>query len=315
MKTVHAKYGIKINSANPDGSSQDEINAVKQLKGQSRAPDVLDIGQSFGVTAQQAGLLAPYKVATWDNIPDNAKASDGTWYSDYGGYVAIGYDSSKITTRRPASPICSSPSTRTRSPSTATRPRPAPPSAAVYAAALANGGSFDNIQPGIDYFGKLHKAGNFVPVNGRPGDRAERADPDADLVGLPRGVRSRQECAALEGRHPVDGHYCGLLRPGHQQDGTTPGRRPALGGIPLLDPGSEPLAARQGAARSSWTRWSATGPSTRPLYAALPPAPSEPSPSPPSISRPRPRHSWPRSGPPRSVPELQGELRRNGRFP
>ncbi len=106
MKTFSQKYGIKINSANPDGSSQDEINAVKQLKGQSRAPDVLDMGRSFGVTAQQAGLLAPYKVATWDSIAGNSKAGDGTWYSDYGGYVAIGYDSSKITVRRPASPIC-----------------------------------------------------------------------------------------------------------------------------------------------------------------------------------------------------------------
>ena len=40
--------------------------------------------------------------------------------------------------------------------------------AAVWAAALANGGSFSNIQPGIDYFTKLHKAGNFVPVVGGP---------------------------------------------------------------------------------------------------------------------------------------------------
>ena len=32
MKEFTAKYGIKINSENPDGSSQDEINAVKQLK-------------------------------------------------------------------------------------------------------------------------------------------------------------------------------------------------------------------------------------------------------------------------------------------
>ena len=33
-KDFTAKYGIKINDANPDGSSQDEINAVNQLKGQ-----------------------------------------------------------------------------------------------------------------------------------------------------------------------------------------------------------------------------------------------------------------------------------------
>ena len=38
MKDFTAKYGIKINDANPDGSSEDELNAVNQLKGQSRAP-------------------------------------------------------------------------------------------------------------------------------------------------------------------------------------------------------------------------------------------------------------------------------------
>src|SRR5258705_6342854 len=49
MKDFTAKYGIKINDANPDGSSQDEINAMQQLKGQSRAPDVLDMGTSFAL--------------------------------------------------------------------------------------------------------------------------------------------------------------------------------------------------------------------------------------------------------------------------
>jgi putative spermidine/putrescine transport system substrate-binding protein len=51
MKDFTAKYGIKINDANPDGSSQDEINAMQQLKGQSRAPDVLDMGTSFAIKA------------------------------------------------------------------------------------------------------------------------------------------------------------------------------------------------------------------------------------------------------------------------
>jgi putative spermidine/putrescine transport system substrate-binding protein len=34
----------------------------------------------------------------------------------------------------------------------------------VYAAALANGGSLDNVQPGLDFFKKMNDAGNFVPV-------------------------------------------------------------------------------------------------------------------------------------------------------
>ena len=73
MKDFTAKYGIKINDANPDGSSQDELNAVNQLKGQARAPDVLDVGTAFAVKGTQEGILAPYKVATWSNIPADAK--------------------------------------------------------------------------------------------------------------------------------------------------------------------------------------------------------------------------------------------------
>src|ERR1700729_4500710 len=56
MKDFSAKYHIKINDANPDGSSQDELNAVNQLKGQSRAPDVLDVGTAFGVKGDQGGI-------------------------------------------------------------------------------------------------------------------------------------------------------------------------------------------------------------------------------------------------------------------
>ena len=39
---------------------------------------------------------------------------------------------------------------------------------AVYASALANGGSLANIEPGIQYFKKLHQVGNFVPVTAGP---------------------------------------------------------------------------------------------------------------------------------------------------
>jgi putative spermidine/putrescine transport system substrate-binding protein len=47
MKDFSAKYHIHITDANPDGSSQDELNAINQTKGQSRAPDVVDVGTAF----------------------------------------------------------------------------------------------------------------------------------------------------------------------------------------------------------------------------------------------------------------------------
>ena len=64
MKDFTAKYGIKINDANPDGSSQDELNAIAQTKGQSRAPDVVDVGTAFAAKGQTAGDWAPYEVQT-----------------------------------------------------------------------------------------------------------------------------------------------------------------------------------------------------------------------------------------------------------
>jgi putative spermidine/putrescine transport system substrate-binding protein len=160
------KYGLKINETNPEGSSQDEINAVKQLKGQDRAPDVLDVGNSFALTAASGGLLAPYKVATWSQIPDNSKATDGTWYADYGGYVSIGYDSSKIKTPPTSFKDLLGPDYKKAVALNGDPTKAGAAFAAVYAASLANGGSFDNIQPGIDYFKKLKGAGNFVPVTG-----------------------------------------------------------------------------------------------------------------------------------------------------
>src|SRR5919199_6027535 len=94
-----SKYGIPIDSANPNGSSQDEVNAVKSLAGTSRAPDVLDVGMA--VALANTNLFAPYKVQTWNDIPDAQKESSGLWFQDYGGYMSIGYDSKKFPTTKP----------------------------------------------------------------------------------------------------------------------------------------------------------------------------------------------------------------------
>ena len=75
IETFAEKYGIEVNSAQPDASSQDEINAANQLRGQDRAPDVFDLGSN--VALRNTDLFAPYKVATWDDIPDALKDPDG----------------------------------------------------------------------------------------------------------------------------------------------------------------------------------------------------------------------------------------------
>ena len=60
-----AKYpGITVNELNPDAGSADELEAVRANIGNTgpQAPDVLDIGLSFGPQAKDEGLLQAYKV-------------------------------------------------------------------------------------------------------------------------------------------------------------------------------------------------------------------------------------------------------------
>ena len=94
IKAFEDKYGIKVNSLQPDASSQEEINAANQQRGRSTAPDVFDLGQS--VALANTAMFAPYKVAVWDDIPMAYKERDGAWVNDYGGYMSIGFDSAKV---------------------------------------------------------------------------------------------------------------------------------------------------------------------------------------------------------------------------
>jgi putative spermidine/putrescine transport system substrate-binding protein len=168
IDTFAAKYGIKVNSDNPDGSSQDEINAVKSLKGQDRAPDVLDLGGAFAQSAAKEDLLAPYKVASYDDIPGTAKDANAAWYYDYGGYVSIGCDAKKITTCPKTFADLLKPEYKGKVALNGDPTKSGSAFAGVFAAALANGGTFDNITPGITYFGTLKSSGNYIPVESTP---------------------------------------------------------------------------------------------------------------------------------------------------
>jgi putative spermidine/putrescine transport system substrate-binding protein len=207
IKDFQTKYGIKVNDDNPDGSSQDEINAVQQLKGQSRAPDVLDMGTPFAVTADKSGLLAPYKVASWDQIPDASKAPDATWFDDYGGYVAIGYDTAKVTTAPTSFADLNKPIYKNMIALNGDPTQAGAAFAGVFAAALANGGSLDNIQPGIDYFAALKKSGNFVPVKGGPSTVQSGQTPILVWWDYLQASEVASQVSTWKVIIPSDGHY------------------------------------------------------------------------------------------------------------
>ncbi len=162
------KYGIKVEVENPDGSSQDEINAVTSRKGQDRAPDVLDLGTSFAVSGAQQGLFAPYKVASYGDIPSAQRDDQARWYNDYGGYISIGCDASRVKNCPTTFKDLLKPEYKGQVALNGNPTKSGSAFGGVYAAALAGGGSLDDIQPGIDFFGQLKKNGNYTPVESTP---------------------------------------------------------------------------------------------------------------------------------------------------
>ncbi|WP_457023785.1 ABC transporter substrate-binding protein [Geodermatophilus sp. SYSU D01119] len=168
ISAFEEEYGITVNSALPDGSSQDELNAVESQRGQDRAPDVLDLGTAFARQAQAQDLLAPYQVETWDDIPEGQKDPEGHWYNDYGGYISIGCNATVIAECPTSFADLLDPQYAGQVALNGNPTQAAAAFAGVWAASLANGGSLDDIGPGIDFFAQVKEAGNFNPVEITP---------------------------------------------------------------------------------------------------------------------------------------------------
>jgi putative spermidine/putrescine transport system substrate-binding protein len=152
---------ITITSQNPNGSSADEVAAIKSAGTSANAPDVVDIGTA--VLGENLDLFTPYKVANWADIPDDSKDADGLWYYDYTGLMSIGYDSSKVSAPTSMEDLLK-PEYKGKVAIKGDPTQANEAASAVYLAAVQTGGSPDDVQPGIDFYGKLKKAGNLISV-------------------------------------------------------------------------------------------------------------------------------------------------------
>jgi putative spermidine/putrescine transport system substrate-binding protein len=210
ISAFEKKYGIKVADENPDGASQDEINAITSRKGQKRAPDVVDLGNSFALSAASQGILAPYKVAEWDDIPANQKDAGGLRYDDYGGYVSIGCDA-KIVKECPTTfADLLKPQYKGQVAMNGDPTKSGSAFGGVFAAALANGGSLDDIQPGLDFFHKLKQNGNFNPVESTPATVEKGETPiSIDWDYLNAGYAKEFAAKGLDWKVsvPADGEY------------------------------------------------------------------------------------------------------------
>jgi putative spermidine/putrescine transport system substrate-binding protein len=176
-----AKYGLEINELNPDAGSGDEIEAIKANKGNTgpQAPDVIDVGLSFGPSAKKDGLIQPYKVSTWDSIPDSAKDAEGYWYGDYYGVLSFVVNTD-IVKNVPKDWADLKKPEYANTVSLAGDPRASNQAVqAVYAAGLATGekDATKAGEAGLAYFAELNKAGALVPVIGKSASLAQGSTP------------------------------------------------------------------------------------------------------------------------------------------
>ena len=178
MDNFSKKYGIKVNSLNPDGGSADEIQAIIDNKANKgpQAPDVIDVGPAYGPLAKGQNLLAPYKVATWSTI-QGTNDPDGFYYVDYSGVMVFEINSD-VVKALPHTFKDLLDSKYKGQVALAGDPRASNQAAqTVYAAAIANGGTLDNIQPGLDFFKQLNTSGNLLPLIADSGPIAKGETP------------------------------------------------------------------------------------------------------------------------------------------
>ncbi|MDR3374449.1 MAG: ABC transporter substrate-binding protein [Ancalomicrobiaceae bacterium] len=204
IENFKKKYGLTVNELNPDAGSGDEVEAIKANKGNAgpQAPDVIDVGLSFGPSSKADGLLQPYKVSTWDSIPADAKDADGFWIGDYYGVLAFEVNKDIIKTSPTDWADLLKPELK-NAVALAGDPRVANQAIqGVYAAGLAgaNGDAAKAGDAGLKFFADLNKAGNFVPVIGKAAPLAQGTTP----IVLRWDYNALADRDTLKGNPPVD---------------------------------------------------------------------------------------------------------------
>lgn len=157
-----SNFGLTINyKVEAEYSSAQELvvfkDSIKHPHG-----DIGDVGFAFGPKAIQQGLITPYKHSHWDDIPANLKDPNAYWCTEYWGAQALVVNTDLVKNPPKSFQDLLNPAYKNMVGIDGDPRQATDAFIAVYSAALANGGSLDNIQPGIDFFAKLKKMGNFT---------------------------------------------------------------------------------------------------------------------------------------------------------
>ncbi|MFN8021515.1 MAG: ABC transporter substrate-binding protein [Acidimicrobiales bacterium] len=222
LESFRQKYpGVENPVASPDASSKEEMEAVQTLAGQDDMPDNVDVSPAIAQEMVDAGLFEPYVLSTDSEIPDGLKDADNNWTAAYYGIMAI-VTNTTIVPEAPTSFADLKDPKYKGLVALNGDPREAGSAfAAVMAASIANGGSADDIMPGIQFFADLKASGNLGGTDVTKETVLSGETPIAiDWSYNVPGLKADLEAAGLtvEVNFPSDGVYGGFYGQGVIKD-------------------------------------------------------------------------------------------------
>ncbi len=154
-KTFTETYGLEHDDT--DLSSAEELSMFETEK-DSPTKDIGDVGQAFGQTAIDMDVVQPYKVSTWDSIPDWAKDPDGNCTLSYVGTMSSMVNQDKVPETIDSWEALKNSSAKVTLGDVV---RGAASQMAVLSCAYAFGGGVDNVDPAIEFFKELAQSGRL----------------------------------------------------------------------------------------------------------------------------------------------------------
>jgi len=205
-----AGSGVQLNSLDPNAGSADELAAIEANKGNKgpQAPDIVDVGYAYGDQGVKASDYQAYKGTYWDKLPATTLGiptydPTGLWVVGYYGIMVLETNTTVVQNPPKNWSDLLKPDYKGQVALAGDPQSSNQAIMAVYAAALANGCSLDNPQPGLDFFKKVNAAGNFVPVIAKVGTIAQGATP----IELAWNYNALGDAQSLNGNPPIEIDY------------------------------------------------------------------------------------------------------------